>query len=161
VAIVLSISSLVLACSKFLVGFSYDKLGLRITVTACDLFACSAFLCLAFVSTAGGNILAMCYGVLASLALPLETVLVPLIAADLFGEKEFAKMLGIFVSLNVTGYALGTPICNLVFEHFGTYAPVLIFFSILMVVIAAVFQFIMNGAAKEHRRAAALEAENK
>ena len=160
VATVLSICSLVLACSKFLVGFSYDKLGLRLTVTACDLFACAAFLCLALVNTAGGNIFAMSYGILAPLALPLETVLVPLIAADLFGEKEFAKMLGIFVSLNVAGYALGTPICNLVFERFGTYAPVLIFFGILMAVIAVVFQFIMNGATREQRRAAALEAEN-
>ena len=160
VATVLSICSLVLACSKFLVGFSYDKLGLRITVTACDLFACAAFMCLALVNTAHGNIFAMSYGILAPLALPLETVLVPLIAADLFGEKEFSKMLGIFVSLNVTGYALGTPICNLVFERFGTYAPILILFSILMVAIAVVFQFIMNGATREQRRAAALEAEN-
>ena len=160
VATVLSICSLVLACSKFLVGFSYDKLGLRITVTACDLFACAAFMCLALVNTAHGNIFAMSYGILAPLALPLETVLVPLIAADLFGEKEFSKMLGIFVSLNVTGYALGTPICNLVFERFGTYAPILVLFSILMVAIAVVFQFIMNGATREQRRAAALEAEN-
>lgn len=160
VATVLSICSLVLACSKFLVGFSYDKLGLRLTVTACDLFACAAFLCLALVNTAGGNIFAMSYGILAPLALPLETVLVPLIAADLFGEKEFAKMLGIFVSLNVAGYALGTPLCNLVYERFSTYAPILIVFSILMVAIAVVFQFIMNGATREQRRAAALEAEN-
>ena len=154
VATILSVSSLVLACSKFLVGFSYDKLGLRLTVTVCDLCGCAAFLCLAFVgASASGNVLAMCYGVLASLAMPLETVLVPLIAADLFGEKEFAKMLGIFVSLNTAGYALGTPIANLIFEGFGSYGPILVIFGIVMAVIAVMFQFIMNASAQEHKRA--------
>lgn len=159
VATVLSVCSIVLACSKFLVGFSYDKLGLRVTVTICDLFGCGAFLCLAFAgATASGNVLSMCYGVLAALALPLETVLVPLIAADLFGEKEFAKMLGIFVSLNTAGYALGTPVANLIFEGTGSYRSILILFGIMMAVIAVIFQFIMNGSAKEHKRVAALEA---
>ena len=158
VATVLSVSSLVLTGSKFLVGFSYDKLGLRITVTISDLFGCAAFLCLAFVGSAHvGNVLAMGYGVMASLALPLETVLVPLIAADLFGEKEFAKLLGIFVSLNTAGYALGTPVANLVFEAFGSYSPVLFFFGIMMAVIALVFQFIMNGARKAQKQAEAAE----
>ena len=158
VATVLSVSSLVLTGSKFLVGFSYDKLGLRITVTISDLFGSAAFLCLAFVGMANvGNVLAMGYGVMASLALPLETVLVPLIAADLFGEKEFAKLLGIFVSLNTAGYALGTPVANLVFEAFGSYSPVLFFFGIMMAVIALVFQFIMNGARKAQKQAEAAE----
>lgn len=155
VATVLSVSSLVLTCSKFLVGFSYDKLGLRVTVTVSEIFGSAAFLCLAFVNgtTLLSNGLAMGYGVMASLALPLETVLVPLIAADLFGEKEFAKLLGIFVSLNTAGYALGTPVANLVFEAFGSYSPVLILFGIMMVVMAVVFQFIMNGAQKLQRQA--------
>lgn len=159
VATVLSVGSLVLACSKFLVGFSYDKLGLRITVTICDLFGCAAFLCLAFASAGGaGNVLAMGYSVLASLALPLETVLVPLIAADLFGEKEFAKMLGIFVSLNVAGYALGTPVANLIFEATGSYRLILLLCGAVMAAIAVAFQFIMN-AARECRRAAQPIAE--
>lgn len=160
VATVLSVSSLVLTGSKFLVGFSYDKLGLRITVTISDLFGCAAFLCLAFVGSANvGNVLAMGYGVMASLALPLETVLVPLIAADLFGEKEFAKLLGIFVSLNTAGYALGTPVANLVFEAFGSYSPVLVLFGIMMAVIALAFQFIMNGAGKAQKQAGIAVAE--
>ena len=150
VATVLSVSSLVLTCSKFLVGFSYDKLGLRVTVTVSEIFGSAAFLCLAFVNgtTLLSNGLAMGYGVMASLALPLETVLVPLIAADLFGEKEFAKLLGIFVSLNTAGYALGTPVANLVFEAFGSYSPVLILFGVMMLIITVVFQFIMHGAKK-------------
>lgn len=158
VATVLSISSLVLACSKFLVGISYDRLGLRFTVTVCDLFGFAAFLCLAFASPSGsGQLLAMGYGIMASLALPLETVLVPLIAADLFGEKDFSKLLGIFVSLNTAGYALGTPIANLICEAFGSYAPILILFGIAMLGIAVAFQFILNASAREHKRVVAQE----
>ena len=121
VATVLSAHSLALACSKFLAGFSYDKLGLRATVTICDAFGFAAFFCLAFASTSVlGQGLAMGYGVLSSMAMPLETVIVPLIAADLFGEKDFAKTMGIFVSLNTAGYALGTPLANLIFDAVGS-----------------------------------------
>lgn len=152
VSTVLSISSLVLAVSKFLVGFSYDKFGLRATLTICDLFGFGAFVCLAYAAPTGvGQGLAMGYGVMASLALPLETVMVPLIAADLFGEKDFPKLLGIFVSLNTAGYALGTPVANLVFESTGSYQPILLFCGIVMVAIALVFQFVLNASDRQRK----------
>lgn len=152
VAIVLSLSSLILAGSKFLVGLSYDKLGLSVTVTICDLCGCAAFLCLAFAGIpGGGKLLSMGYGVLSSLALPLETVLVPLIAADLFGEKDFARLLGIFVSVNTAGFALGAPVANLSFELTGSYTPILILSGSLMAVITVVFQLILRSAKKARK----------
>ena len=161
VATVLSTHSLALACAKFLAGFSYDKLGLRATVTICDIFGFAAFSCLAFASTSMvGQGLAMGYGVMSSLAMPLETVIVPLIAADLFGEKDFAKTMGIFVSLNTAGYALGTPVANLIFDIVGSYKPILLIFGILMLVLAVAFQFILNAANKEKQRILAQEAPN-
>ena len=70
---------------------------------------------------ASTKIMAMIYGVLSSLAMPLETVMLPLITADLFGEKVYSKLLGIIVSINTAGYALGAPIFNLVYDACGTY----------------------------------------
>jgi MFS family permease len=78
--------------------------------------------------------------------MPLETVMVPLIAADMFGEKDFYKMVGIFVSINTAGYAFGTPIANLIFDQFGTYKPMLFLTAILMLMIAVSFYFIINVA---------------
>ena len=94
----------------------------------------------------------MGYSVLASLAMPLETVIVPLIAADLFGEKAFSKLMGIFVAFNYAGYAVGGYACNLVYDFTHSYVPVLIAMGILMVIIAVAFQFILTAADKTRKK---------
>lgn len=157
VATVLSVLSLILAGTKFLVGFSYDKIGLRKTLVFCEVCGSISFLCLALCSGSGtGKVLAMCYGIFSPLALPLETVVVPLIAADLFGEKAFSRLLGIFVACNYAGYAVGGFVCNLAFDIMGSYMPVLLGMGVLMLVIAVAFQFILRAADKLRRQ---VEAE--
>lgn len=74
-------------------------------------------------ATPAGRVLAMAYGILSALALPLETIMLPLIAQDLFQGPQYNKMLGIIVSVNTAGYAVGTPIANLTFDCLGTYQP--------------------------------------
>lgn len=151
VATVLSVSSLVLTGSKFLAGFGYDKLGLRVALAFCEICGFAAFICLALCSSTGlGKAMAMGYGVLSPLALPLETVIVPLIAAELFGEKEFSKLLGIFVGMNYAGYAVGGFVYNLAFDLTGSYTTVLLISSGVMLAIAIVFQFIITAANKVH-----------
>ena len=149
VATVLSVFSLVLTGSKFLSGFSYDKLGLRKTVAFCEICGCIAFVCLALCDDSPlGKITAMGYGVLASLALPLETVMIPLIAADLFGARDFSRLLGFFVGFNYAGYAVGGFVFNLVFDLTGTYVSVLLIAAAVMLVITVAFQFIIRAANK-------------
>lgn len=151
--LVLTVTSLMLIFSKFIAGMGYDKLGLRITMLFCELCGVCAFLSLAFsAETTVGRIMAMGYGVLAPLALPLETVVIPLIVADLFGEKSFSKLLGIFVGINTAGYAVGSPMCNLVFDITGSYTPVLIVLSATLVGVAVVFQFVLTAADKVHKQ---------
>ena len=60
VATVLSVASLALTGSKFLAGVMYDRFGLRVTVTMCDIAAVlSAFLLWCTTNSGGGMILAM------------------------------------------------------------------------------------------------------
>ncbi len=153
VAMVLSIQSVVLCGSKFLAGFSYDKLGLRKTLIVCETLGIISFLTLALAgSSAVGRVLAVVWGVCFPFALPLETVMVPLIAADLFGEKEFAKVMGICVSINTAGFALGTPVANFIFDIFGTYSPVLYTLAVIMLVIMVSFHFVLNAANREREK---------
>lgn len=153
VASVLSVSSLVLTCTKFLAGFSYDKLGLRKTMAFCEICGFGSFMCLAFCGSSQlGTILAFGYAILSPLALPLETVLVPLIAVDLFGEKDFSKLLGYFVAANYIGYAVGGFVCNLVFDLAGSYVPMLLSTAVIMLAIAIVFQFVIKAADKIHEQ---------
>lgn len=152
-ALVLSVGSLVLIGSKFLAGIGYDKLGLRKTLLFCQLCGVIAFACLAYCNnTSLGKGLAFCYSVLSSLALPLETVMVSLIVADLFGEKDFTKILGLFVGANYFGYAIGGFTYNLVFDLTGSYISLLLITSGVMGAIAVTFQFIINAANKNRNQ---------
>ncbi len=147
VGTVLSIHSLVLAGFKFLTGFMYDKFGLRTTVNVCSVTAVIVMLLLSMLTNSLiGKIFAMIYGIFSSLALPLETIMLPIYAGDLFGQKSFNKILGIFVSVNTAGYAVGAPMINLIFDKFGTYNPGFILCAVLMIGIIIAMQFIISRA---------------
>lgn len=145
VGTVLSIHSLVLAGFKFLVGFIYDKKGLRTTINICAVTAVVVMIFLAMITDSfAGKVFAMIYGVFSSLALPLETIVLPIYAGDLFGQKSFNKILGIFVSVNTAGYAVGAPMINSVYDKFGTYNPGFIACAAVMVGIIIAMQFVIS-----------------
>ena len=159
VALVVSIQSLMLAASKFLAGFSYDKFGMRFTMTFCDVCALLATLLLSLLSaTVLGKNLAVAHAVFNALALPLETIMLSLFASELFGNRAFAHTMGIFAAVNTAGYAAGTPLANWCFDAFGTYVPVILFYCGTMLVVTVVFQFILNAAYRERKRILAQEA---
>ena len=142
IATIISISSLGLTGSKFLTGVLYDKLGLRCTIALCDLSAVFALIALAMIGHTGtGSIAAAGFGIIICLALPLETIMLPIFAGDLFGERSYDKALGLLVSVNTTGYAVGAPLTNLFFDQFGTYTPLFFIYAGLMLVITCVSQF--------------------
>lgn len=140
IATSVSIHALALAAFKFLSGWLYDKKGLKFTMLVCDSAAVVMILLLSMVSTSlEGRIFTIAYSVLSSLALPLETVMLPLIAGELFGEKEYSKLLGIFVSVNTAGYAMGPLVSNLCFDAIGTYVPVFWVYAGIMSVVTVAF----------------------
>ena len=152
VATVLSIHSLALTGFKFLTGFLYDKLGLRFTVSTCSVAAIVVMFLLASVTNSTtGMIFAMMYGIFSSLALPLETIILPIYAADLFGEKSFNKILGIFVSVNTAGYALGAPLMNLCYDILGSYVLALLICGILMSAVLIALQFVISAGNRQHK----------
>lgn len=159
VALVVSIQSLMLAISKFLAGLSYDKFGMRFTMTLCDVCALLATLLLSLVSaTVLGKNLAVAHAVFNALALPLETIMLSLFASELFGNRAFAHTMGIFAAVNTAGYAAGTPLANWCFDAFGTYVPVILFYCGTMLVVTVTFQFILNAAYRERKRIMGQEA---
>ena len=147
VATVSSISMLVLTGAKFLTGFMYDKTGLRITATVSYVCSILAMLALCMVSPKN-SYLAVVYAVTCSIALPLETVMLPLYAADFFGDHSFNKILGIFISVNTAGYALGSPLVNLGFDLTGSYRGVLLISAGAMLAIAVCMQLVITATHK-------------
>ena len=115
-----SVHSIVLALFKFLTGFIYDKTGLRATMLICTGTAIVVVICLALVTpTPEGKILAIIYSVFSGLALPLETVMLPIITGELFGERSFDEVLGLAGSANAIGYAVASPLMNGLYDVSG------------------------------------------
>lgn len=150
IATAASVFSLSLTASKLVVGTLYDRFGLRIILILCQGSTVLAFLAMVFLSpSASGMVLAMVFAVFYALALPLETLVIPLIVNDMFGVASYDKILGIFCAMNYTGYALGAPIVNLCYDIFGSYKPILLAFSLLMIPICVGFQFVISVTKKE------------
>lgn len=150
VATVLSIHSIALACAKFLTGFIYDKCGLRTTVTTCAALASIVMIALSLITnTTTGMVIAVAYGILSSFALPLETIVLPIYASDLFGEKSYAKILGVVVAANVAGYAVGAPLVNLCFDISGSYNVAFYICAGIMAFVVVGLQILISVAKKE------------
>lgn len=159
IATAVSLHSLVLAFAKILAGISFDKFGLRVTLFVSHAIAAVSIFMLAMVN-ATSYTLAASYEILVSFALPLETILLPLIAADMFGERSYARMMGLMVSVNTAGYALGGPVANFVQETLGSYKVILVVFAVIMADILVVFQLVLRKSGKDRKIVIArLEAE--
>lgn len=152
-ATVMSIHSLALTVCKFSVGLIYDKVGLRFTMTLCNLAAFGAMISLALTAPSkGGMIAAMFYSIISCLALPLETIMLPIFASDLFGDLSFDKTLGIFVSANTIGYAIGAPLTNWIYDQCGTYLPMFYISAVIMLGVAISSQWFVSAAGKVKRQ---------
>lgn len=153
VATVVSCHSLSLAGFKFLSGFLYDRFGLRVTVAISGLTGVVVMLTLSAVTnTTTGMILAMIYGVFSSLALPLETVMLPIFASDLFGQRSYNKMLGIIVSVNTAGFAAGSLFMNICYDLLGSYASALVVAACMMGGVTIAIQLVITAAYREKKK---------
>ena len=143
---VMGFHSIALAGFKFLTGVLYDKCGLRITTSICSLAGAVVMFLLAIITnTPAGMVIAVIYSIFSSLALPLETIMLPIYASDLFGERSYEKILGIFVSINVTGYAVGGPVVNMFHDIpalGSSYRPILFVCCGIMVLVTVLMQFV-------------------
>lgn len=160
VALVVSVHSLTLTVCKILIGALYDRFGLKVVTILCHCATVVSFLLMSVISaSAFGMVAAMAFSLLYSLALPLETLVIPLIANDLFGNASYDKILGFLIAMNYTGYALGAPVVNLCYDTFGTYVPILLVLSGIMLIVTVMFQFVIKSAGKDKAAILAASAD--
>ena len=150
VAATATVASLTLTCSKLLIGITYDKKGLRFTLLMCQFAGLATFVLKGLLTNSTmGLVMAMTATVLSSIALPLETVMIPLLTNDLFGYRSYDKVLGIFVAMNSLGLCLGSPVGDLIRNAVGSYRPCFWLFSIVLIMVIVSFQFVLRAAGKE------------
>lgn len=157
---ILSVSALFLFITKFGVGFIYDKTGVRHTSTICYTSAIASVIILFIISGNGNMLLAYIYTAFAALALPLETIMLPIYARELFGEKRFNEALGIFASVNTAGYAVGAPLSNLCYDVFGNYDVCLYASIALMAMALVIVHIVITVSKKAQKQDIILESEN-
>lgn len=153
VATLLTISSIGLLFSKFFAGVLFDRFGIRLTMNLC--FVCSILavtLLLLVTNSAPGRATAVAYKIIEAFGLPLETVMLPLFASELFGNKSFDKTVGFFVSANYAGYALGSPIANIWHDCLGSYVGPMIFFLVVLATVTVIMNFVARAANRDKRR---------
>ena len=143
----LSIHMLCLTGSKFLTGFFYDRLGLRPVVLINMSGAMLVTLVLLFMTDGTlGFFMAAAYSALFALALPLETVMLPIYTREFFDKESFGRMLGILVAVNTAGYALGAPFLNMIYDLTGSYAAGFITVGTIMLVVLVTLQVLISQA---------------
>ena len=151
----LSFGFLILSSAKVLAGFVYDKLGLRTTASICMCISVVSSVLLA--SVKGGDVgfvIAIIYVILSQFAMPLETVMLPLYASDLFGSRDYPHILGIFVSVNMAGFSVGAPVMNLCFDICHSYVPAIIAVGVMMAIMLVLIQFAIPSAHRERDKQA-------
>ena len=151
IANALSIHMIFLTGSKFLTGFFYDRLGLRPVVLINMSGAMLVTLILLFLTDGTlGFCMAVAYSALFALALPLETVMLPIYTREFFDKESFGRMLGILVAVNTAGYALGAPFLNMIYDLSGSYAAGFITVGSIMLGVMVTLQVLIT---KSSRRA--------
>ena len=147
VTTVVSIYAVILSGTKFFTGFAYDKLGLPVTLTLCNVATVIAPVLLALLG-ADSQTLAMVYGIVYAIGVPIQTIGMPLLTADLFGQRDEASILGVLVAVSTVGYAVGTPMANLFYDSQGTYSMALTIMAVAMAVASVAIVFALGQAKK-------------
>ena len=119
-----SIQSIMLLClagSKILAGFLCDVIGARKVALLCMAFDVASMILLATVSGMTAAVIAI---IIYAMALPILTVVIPLLGVSLFGYQAQSQFTGIFLSMVSAASIIASPISNAIYDKIGTYCPV-------------------------------------
>ena len=147
---VFSLHALMLCVAKVLSGVGYDTLGMRKTFGICCFAAMISLGSLYFLKSGEGP-LPWVYSFISAFGMPLETVMIPLLVSEMYGSRDYARVLGYYTSLNTLGYAVGVPIVNWAYDKSGSYKGMILVLCIVMLTASLVAQFSLGLAAKDRR----------
>ena len=143
-----SVYMLALAVAKLLCGALCDKIGSKPVTIMCMIGA-----------AAGQGILGvtadpvLCYvGILLFAAgLCMSSIMIPLLAAPLFGYQACLSVNGMFLAMASLASIFSSPISNLFYDKLGSYCPVFRVAAVIDCVLIGVY-FLMFAMAKRERR---------
>ncbi|MBE6961661.1 MAG: MFS transporter [Ruminococcaceae bacterium] len=144
-----SVYMLMLSAVKLLLGFLYDRFGSKPVMVVCMLCAVVAQGILAYTND---SVLCWIAVILLAAGLCMSSIMVPLIAADLFGYEASLSVNGIFVGLAVAASLFSSPISSMCYDVTGVYTPVYRVTSVVLLGVLAVYLLMFSMAKKEQAR---------
>ena len=130
------ILSLALLASKLLTGVFFDRFGLHTVLGICQGATAVGFTMLLLLNESG-SAAALIFPVVFAFALPLETIMIPLIVSDVFGTAAYNRVLGIYTAVTCAGFTVAGPLSNLIFDTFGSYRPAILGYGGIMILVSA------------------------
>ncbi|MBR7165909.1 MAG: MFS transporter [Clostridia bacterium] len=148
-AMVNSYLMLALAFFKFVTGFLVDKIGAKKVQLICmalsglglTLFSFTKSVALAFVSAT-----------VFAAALPIVTLLVPLLAFSLFGYKAQPQYTGIFMGMISGASMIGSILANYLFDALGSYNPGLLVSATVSILLIPLYLLLYRLCEKDRKR---------
>ena len=142
-----SVYMLALAASKLLCGALCDKIGPKPVTIIC--MVCAA-LGQGILGMTSDPVLSYVGILLFAAGLCMSSIMIPLLAAPLFGYQACLSVNGIFLAMASLASIISSPASNLFYDKIGSYSPVFRVAGIINGVLIAVY-FLMFAMAKRER----------
>lgn len=144
-----SVYMLTLAVVKLVVGFLYDRLGAKPVMIGCMLCGAAGQIILGMTN---GSVLSMVAMMLFAVGLTMSSIMIPLIAAPVFGYKACLSVNGIFLGLSSFSAIFSNTISSLCYDHTGSYMPVFRVSGVVLIGVLAVYLLLFSISKKEKKR---------
>ena len=109
---------LVMAFAKILIGFMYDRLGIRTSL----LIGIGSFVASTVILVlAAEQWMVYVFALFGGTGASTLAVLTPLYARNILGQQNYRQYLGIFIAVLSAGIGIGTPLINYIFDLSGSY----------------------------------------
>lgn len=151
-----SVFMLALATVKLLAGFLYDRFGSKPVMVTCMLCGAVGMAMLGF---SNDPVLSMVAVLLFSAGLCMTSIMIPLIAAPVFGFKACLSLNGIFLGLSSFSSLFASPISSLCYDAYGEYSPAYRIIPLILLGITGLYLLLYAIAKKERKRYYALHPE--
>ena len=125
-----SVLLLLLALFKFAFGAASDRFGVRPVMMICLSAGVTSLIMFSLLSSPW---LAWVAIIVYAAALPVTTVMIPLLSATLFGYRAQISYVGIFFAMVSAAGIVTAPITNFIYDRIGSYSPVFLTASAISV----------------------------
>ena len=148
-ASVQSASFFSLAVVKLVLGYLSDRIGPKRITVICLICGMTGLFLLTRVTTATFAYIA---ALILSMGYPVSTIIAPLLSPALFGYRSAGTATGMFLSMTSLAGVLTGPIANTLHARFGSYKPVLLGASVLMILVIALYAALFIMADKNRKQ---------